>query len=104
MSEPSDECKVEKKPKKVVKKVIVKKIVKRKKEDVKMESVSAPATEAPEVPEVNEIPETVLNGHNYVRDMDDMTRKAMEIARDHLESSFNIEKSCGYLSYVEGGR
>jgi hypothetical protein len=28
----------------------------------------------------------------------------MEIARDHLESSFNIEKSCGYLSYVEGDR
>lgn len=101
MSEPSDECKVEKKTKKVVKKVIVKKIVKRKKADVKMESVSAPATEAPEV---NEAPAPVLNVDSYVRDMDDMTRKAMEIARDHLESSFNIEKSCGYLSYVEGGR
>jgi|SaaInlStandDraft_4_1057021.scaffolds.fasta_scaffold261595_1 hypothetical protein len=104
MSEPSDECKVEKKPKKVVKKVIVKKIVKRKKADVKMENVSAPATEAPEVPEVNEAPAPVLNVDSYVRDMDDMTRKAMEIARDHLESSFNIEKSCGYLSYVEGDR
>ena len=121
MSEACNECKVEKKVK-LVKKVIIKRVAKRNKEvdaepvpvkEVKMESVSAPATEAPEVPEVNDVKENhiccppdpiVLNIDSYVRDMDEMTRKAMEIARDHLESSFNLEKCCGYLSYIEGGR
>lgn len=113
MSKVSDECKVNKvNTKKVVKKVIVKRVVKRKKEeeadkDDKMDNISVLATEAPEVsevPEIKENPKPILNVDNYVKDMDDMTRKAMEIARDHLESSFNLEKSCGYLSYVENGR
>jgi hypothetical protein len=37
----------------------------------------------------------------YVDSMDEMTRKAMEIAKDHLESSFNLNKCNGYLSYLE---
>ena len=38
--------------------------------------------------------------NGYIATMDDMSKKAMAIAREHLESSFNLEKSNGYLDYV----
>ena len=81
-----------KKTKKVIKKVIVKRIVKRKKTD---DSVS-------EISSENDKPiEKLSPADKYVDTMDDMTRKAMEIAKDHLESSFNLNKCNGYLSYLE---
>jgi hypothetical protein len=41
------------------------------------------------------------SGDTYIDTMDEMTRKAMEIAKDHLESSFNLAKCNGYLSYID---
>tara|TARA_Y100000816_G_C25869987_1_gene454117 strand:- start:103 stop:390 length:288 start_codon:yes stop_codon:yes gene_type:complete len=81
-----------KKTKKVIKKVIVKRIVKRKKTG---DSVS-------EISSENDKPSEKLSPTDkYVDTMDDMTRKAMEIAKDHLESSFNLNKCNGYLNYLE---
>jgi hypothetical protein len=102
MSEGVATVEPEKKSKKVVKKIIVKRVVKRKKKDVEGDiegdnkSVEAKvATPEPE-PSVNVNPVD-----RYVDSMDDMTRKAMEIAKDHLETSFNINKCNGYLGYLE---
>ena len=75
-----------KKTKKVIKKVIVKRIVKRKKTGDSVSEISS---------------EKLSPTDKYVDTMDDMTRKAMEIAKDHLESSFNLNKCNGYLSYLE---
>jgi hypothetical protein len=92
--------------KKVVKKIIVRRIVKRKKKDVEGDNKSVEAKVAtPETPEpiISEMkPSVKVNAvDRYVDSMDDMTRKAMEIAKDHLESSFNINKCNGYLDYRE---
>ncbi len=37
----------------------------------------------------------------YLNKLGDNEKKAMEIAKSHLESSFNIEKSNGYLKFKE---
>jgi hypothetical protein len=37
----------------------------------------------------------------YVASLNDAERKALQIARDHLGSSFDIEKSIGFLEYIE---
>ena len=100
MSEQATTVEGKKKTKKVVKKVIVKRIVKRKKTEVDSEII-----EKDNVSEINseqEKPSEILSPvDKYVDSMDDMTRKAMEIAKDHLESSFNLNKCNGYLSYLE---
>jgi transcriptional regulator CtsR len=36
---------------------------------------------------------------NYIKTFDDKEKKAYEIARSHLKSSFNIKKSIGYIKY-----
>ena len=36
---------------------------------------------------------------NYIKTFNDKEKKAYEIARTHLKSSFNIEKSVGYIKY-----
>ena len=101
----------EKKTKKVVKKIIVKRVVKRKKAETVPENmpvVAAAAAPEPE-PEPEPVsPSTVKDpsketrsGDTYIDTMDEMTRKAMEIAKDHLESSFNLAKCNGYLSYID---
>ena len=101
----------EKKTKKVVKKIIVKRVVKRKKAETVPENmpvVAAAAAPEPE-PEPEPVsPSTVKDpsketrsGDTYIDTMDEMTRKAMVIAKDHLESSFNLAKCNGYLSYID---
>ena len=102
----------EKKTKKVVKKIIVKRVVKRKKAETVPENMPVVAAAAPE-PEPEPEPEPVSpstvkdpsketrSGDTYIDTMDEMTRKAMEIAKDHLESSFNLAKCNGYLSYID---
>ena len=99
----------EKKTKKVVKKIIVKRVVKRKKAETVPENMPVVAA----APEPEPEPETVSSstvkdpsketrsGDTYIDTMDEMTRKAMEIAKDHLESSFNLAKCNGYLSYID---
>ena len=37
----------------------------------------------------------------YLKQMDEKTRQVYEIAKEHLESSFNIKKSIGYKKWVE---
>jgi hypothetical protein len=103
MSEEVATVETEKKPKKVVKKIIVKRIVKRKKKDVEGDNKSVDVKVATPDPIVSEMkPSVNVNPvDRYVDSMDDMTRKAMEIARDHLESSFNMNKCNGYLDYLE---
>ncbi len=100
----------EKKTKKVVKKIIVKRVVKRKKAETVPENMPVVAAAAPEPePEPEPVsPSTVKDpsketrsGDTYIDTMDEMTRKAMEIAKDHLESSFNLAKCNGYLSYID---
>jgi len=35
----------------------------------------------------------------YLTSLNDKERKAYEIAKQHLKSSFNIQKSIGYINY-----
>jgi hypothetical protein len=37
----------------------------------------------------------------YIKTMDDKTRKAYEIAQHHLESSFDLEKSIGFQTFLK---
>ena len=37
----------------------------------------------------------------YLKNLNDNEKKAIEIAKSHLESSFNIEKSNGFLKFKE---
>lgn len=37
----------------------------------------------------------------YKKQMDNKELKALEIAINHLQSSFSIEKSIGFITYIE---
>ena len=37
----------------------------------------------------------------YIDNMDDKTRKTYEIAKEHLETSFDITKSLGFKQYLK---
>jgi len=37
----------------------------------------------------------------YIKSLTDMEKKALTIAKEDLDSSFNIEKSIGYLSWLK---
>lgn len=37
----------------------------------------------------------------YIKQLTPMEKKAHEIAIDHLETSFNIEKSIGYKTWIK---
>ena len=37
----------------------------------------------------------------YIQSLNDNERKALEIAKNHLESSFDIEKSVGFIKFKE---
>ena len=37
----------------------------------------------------------------YIQSLNDKERKALEIAKNHLESSFDIEKSVGFIKFKE---
>jgi len=75
---------------KVIKKLVVKKAV----------TKLCPVAAEPE-PVVVVVANRDNSPAGYIASMDDMSKKAMAIARDHLESSFNLEKSNGYLDYVD---
>lgn len=40
-----------------------------------------------------------MNEEKYIQSLTDKERKAYEIAKEHLQTSFNIEKSIGYIEY-----
>jgi hypothetical protein len=37
----------------------------------------------------------------YLSEMTELEKKALEIAKEHLESSFSIEKSNGYIEWCK---
>ena len=37
----------------------------------------------------------------YIASLNDAERKSLLIAQDHLGSSFDIEKSIGFMEYIE---
>ena len=37
----------------------------------------------------------------YIAQLDDMQRKAMEIAKSHLGTSFNIKRSNGFIEWLK---
>jgi hypothetical protein len=40
----------------------------------------------------------------YIKTLNDKERKAYEIAKTHLKSSFNIQKSIGYINYNKSNK
>ena len=42
-----------------------------------------------------------LNVSSYVKSLSDIEKKALEIAKEDLGSSFDLEKSIGYLSWLK---
>jgi len=40
----------------------------------------------------------------YIKTLNDKERKAYEIAKSHLKSSFNIKKSIGYINYDKSNK
>ena len=40
----------------------------------------------------------------YIENMDDKERVAYEIAKDHLQSSFDLVKSIGYKKFAENNK
>jgi hypothetical protein len=82
-------------PVKPVKKIIRKKkiVVKKKKEE--------PEPEPEPEPEQKEQEPQEKSVEYYQTQMTDLERKTMLIAQDHLGTSFNMEKSTGYLKYLE---
>ncbi len=87
-------------PAKPVKKIIRKKkiVVKKKKEESDAEPEHKPEPE-PKTTQKEEIQEKSVE--SYKMQMTDLERKTMLIAQDHLGTSFNMEKSTGYLKYLE---
>ena len=83
---------------KPVKKIIRKKkiVVKKKKEEPEPEPEPEPKPE----PQKEE-KEQEKSVEYYQTQMTDLERKTMLIAQDHLGTSFNMEKSTGYLKYLE---
>ena len=51
----------------------------------------------------NESPEKMEKLKQYISEMDTLEKKACEIARDHLGTSFNIFKSNGYIEWCKKG-
>ena len=47
---------------------------------------------APPFPKVDKV-------EQYIAQLDDMQRKAMEIAKSHLGTSFNIKRSNGFIEW-----
>ena len=42
-----------------------------------------------------------LNVQKYINSLSNLEKKALSIAKEDLGSSFNIEKSIGYLSWLK---
>lgn len=88
----NDEPKIIIKKKKVVKKKI---IIKKK---IKEEEVTKKNQEKKER---KKIIDADINVETYENQLTDLELVALKIAREHLESSFNMNKSIGYLEWVE---
>jgi hypothetical protein len=78
----------------------IKKIVRKKKIVVKKKDVVAEVPSLLEAePEKEDNQEK--NVESYQSQLTDLERKTMHIAQDHLGTSFNMEKSIGYIKYTE---
>lgn len=40
---------------------------------------------------------------DYIKQLSENEKKALEIANDHLESSFSLEKSIGFIQFTKKG-
>jgi hypothetical protein len=40
---------------------------------------------------------------DYIKQLSENEKKALEIANDHLESSFSLEKSIGFIEFTKKG-
>ena len=40
---------------------------------------------------------------DYIKQLNENEKKALEIANDHLESSFSLEKSIGFIQFTKKG-
>ena len=69
---------------------------KKKKDESDAEPEHKPEPETTQKEEIQE-----KNVESYKMQMTDLERKTMLIAQDHLGTSFNMEKSTGYLKYLE---
>ncbi len=50
---------------------------------------------APPFPKVDKVED------KYIAQLDDVQRKAMEIAKSHLGTSFNIQRSNGFIDWLK---
>ena len=56
--------------------------------------------------QINKKPSQINKKHpltisSYVKSLNDIEKKALEIAKEDLGSSFDLEKSIGYLSWLK---
>lgn len=51
--------------------------------------------------QINKVKPTSISVSTYMNTMRDNEKQVYDIAREHLESSFNIEKSNGYQEYLK---
>ena len=82
-------------PIKPKKKIIVKK--KSPEKDKVKKIITTPTT----VSENKEETITTTTTDKYLSQLSDIERKTMAIAENHLQSSFSLEKSIGYLNFVD---
>ena len=47
------------------------------------------------------VPPPSNNAEHYIAQLTPMERKTLEIARQHLESSFSLEQSIGYQEWLK---
>jgi len=40
---------------------------------------------------------------DYIKQLSENEKKALEIANDHLQSSFSLEKSIGFIQFTKKG-
>jgi hypothetical protein len=84
------------------KKKIIRKIKKKKKSSSSSSRTSIKSNEKNEKNEKNEIEEVDIDNmiKLYIESMDDKMRLAYKIAIDSLGSSFDIEKSLGFIKFL----
>jgi hypothetical protein len=81
--------------KKTNKKIIVKKKTPKKRTQVSSQKTTPKNTSPKSFISDDELIE------KYIESMDSKTKLAFEIAKDHLETSFNIEKSLGFIKFKQ---
>ena len=81
-------------PTKPKKKIIVKK---KSPEKDKIKKINTTTT----VPSTTTTDTTIDITDKYLSQLSDIERKTMSIAENHLQSSFSLEKSIGFLNFVD---